>query len=89
MTDDRLSRENERELFEAIVADLPDPEVVQFRRIFLLLGVTVYVAAVVALTFAGGFGWAGVIGFSATFVPGMVMAWRRLRRRFSVRLAGA
>lgn len=85
MTDDRLSRQSDRELFEAIVADLRDPELVQLRTMFLLLGVAVYLAAVVALTFAGGFGWPGVLGFSATFVPGMAMAWRRVRRRFSLR----
>lgn len=84
MTDDRLSRESDREIFEAIVADLRDPEFVQLRTMFLLLGVAVYLAGVVALTFAGGFGWPGFLGFSATFVPGMAVAWRRVRRRFSL-----
>jgi hypothetical protein len=87
MYEDRLSRERDLEIFEAITSDLRDPEVAQLRRVFLLLGVTVYLAAILTLTTAGGFGWPGVFGFSATFVPGLVLAWRRQRHRFAVRVA--
>ena len=86
MNDDRLQAGNDLEVFAAIVADLRDPELAQFGRIFLLLGITVYVAVIVALS-AGGFGWHGAIGFSATFVPGLFFAWRLQRRRFGLRVS--
>ena len=85
--DDRLRAGNDLEVFEAIVSNLRDPELVQFGRVFLLIGITVYVAAIVALSTAGGFGWHGAVGFSATFVPGLLLAWRHQRRRFGLRLA--
>jgi hypothetical protein len=84
MSDDRLQAGNDLEVFEAIVSNLRDPEVAQFGRMFLLLGITVYIAAIVALTTAGGFGWHGAFGFSATFVPGMYFAWRHQRRRLGL-----
>ncbi len=87
MYEERLSRESDLEIFEAITSELRDPEVAQLGRIFLLLGVSIYLAAILALTTVGDFGWPGILGFSATFVPGLVMAWRRHRRRFAVRFA--
>lgn len=87
MSDDRLRADSDLEIFEAIVSNLRDPELAQFGRMFLLLGITVYVAAVVALTTAGGFGWHGAVGFSATFVPGLFFAWRLQRRRFGLQPA--
>jgi hypothetical protein len=84
MSDDRVQAGSDLEIFEAIVSNLRDPEVTQFGRMFLLLGVTVYIAAIVALTTAGGFGWHGAFGFSATFVPGLFFAWRHQRRRLGL-----
>ncbi len=87
MSDDRLRAGNDLEIFEAIVSNLRDPEVAQFGRMFLLLGITVYVAALAALTTAGGFGWHGAVGFSATYVPGLFFAWRHQRRRIGLQTA--
>lgn len=82
MNDDRMRHERDRETFEAIVAELDDPELVLLRRMFVLLGVTVYAAGLLTLTTVAGLGWPGAIGFTSTFVPGLVVAWRRRRRRF-------
>jgi hypothetical protein len=79
---DRLSRASNREVFEAIVSQLEDPELVWLRRIFLLLGVAVYVAGVLAVTVVGRLGLAGLVGFSATFIPGVALARRAHTRRF-------
>lgn len=84
---DRSSGVSDREVFEAIVARVRDPEMLHVRRVFLILGITVYLAAMLALTAAGGFGWPGAVGFTATFVPGLVVAWRRHRRSFAVDLS--
>lgn len=86
MNHDGSSGVSDREVFEAIVARLHDPEMLHVRRVFLFLGITVYLAATLALTTAGGFGWPGVVGFTATFVPGVAVAWRRHRRSFAVDL---
>ena len=79
---DRLSQANNREVFEAIVSQLEDPELVWLRRVFLLLGAAVYLAGALAVTIVGGLGLPGLLGFSATFVPGVVVARRAHTRRF-------
>ena len=79
---DRLSQAANREVFEAIVSQLEDPELVWLRRIFLLLGAAVYVAGALAVTVVGGLGLPGLIGFSATFLPGVALARRAHIRRF-------
>jgi len=38
MTDDRLSRQANRDAFDAIVSQVVDPERRYFRRLFLILG---------------------------------------------------
>lgn len=79
---DRLSRAANQEVFEAIVSQLDDPELVWMRRIFLLLGLAVYLAGALAVTVVGGLGLPGLVGFSATFVPGLALARRARTRRF-------
>lgn len=79
---DRLSRASNREVFEAIVSQLDDPELQWLRRIFLLMGFAVYVAGALAITVLGGLGLPGLLGFSATFVPGVALACRGYTRRF-------
>jgi hypothetical protein len=79
---DRLSRASNREVFEAIVSQLDDPELRWLRRIFLLLGLAVYAAGALAVTVVGGLGLPGLFGFSATFVPGVALACRAHTRRF-------
>jgi len=79
---DRLSQASNREIFEAIVSQVEDPELTWLRRIFLLLGAAVYVAGALAVTVAGGLGLPGLIGFSATFLPGVALARRAHTRRF-------
>jgi hypothetical protein len=81
---DRLSRAATSEVFEAIVSQLEDPEVVWLRRIFLILGAAVYLAGALAVTVLGGLGLPGLIGFSATFLPGVALAGRARTRRFGV-----
>ena len=79
---DRLSRASNREVFEAIVSQIDDPELAWLRRIFLLLGAAVYFAGVLAVTVVGGLGLPGLIGFSTTFLPGVALARRAHTRRF-------
>ncbi|MDQ4091332.1 MAG: hypothetical protein M3163_13675 [Actinomycetota bacterium] len=79
---DRLSRASNSEVFEAIVSQLEDPEVVWLRRIFLVLGAAVYLAGALAVTVLGGLGLPGLVGFSATFLPGVTLACRAHTRRF-------
>jgi hypothetical protein len=84
MNDDQLSRESDLHTFEAIISEIRDPELTHITRMLLLLGVTVYVAGILALTTAGGLGWPGVFGYSATYVPGLLLALRRQQRRFAL-----
>lgn len=83
MSDDRLSRESTREIFEAIVSAIVDPELVRLRRIFLALGITFFAVGAVAVAVVGGLGWAGLLAFSSTFLPGAVVARKVLDRRFA------
>ena len=83
MHDDRLSCDGNREIFEAIVSQLDDPELVSLRRFFLILGVTFYIAGVVAVAVVAGMGWPGVLAFSSTFLPALAVARRVLERRFA------
>lgn len=82
MSDDRASRASDREIFEAIVSQLDDPELVRLRRTFLLLGIVCFVIGAVAVALLGGLGWPGFIAYSSTFVPGVVVARRICVRRF-------
>ena len=81
MSDDRLSRGSERAIFEAIVSQLPDPELTRLRRLLLALGAALFVVVTAAL-FVAGLGWPGVVAFSSTFVPGILVALLVQRRRF-------
>lgn len=87
MSEDRLSRESTREVFEAIVSQLEDPEVARMRRLLLVLGAAVFVVAV-AITAVGPLGWHSLLAFLVTFVPGMVMGRRFVGRHFE-RVRGA
>ena len=80
MNDDRLSRESNREIFEAIVSQIADPETVLVRRMFVVLGPVLLVLGA-AITLLAGMGWTGVLAFSSTYVPGVVLGWRIQRRR--------
>jgi hypothetical protein len=82
MSDDRLIRANEREIFEAIVSQLVDPELVRVRRIFLVLGAALFVLGCLAVAVVAGLGVAGVGAFCSTFVPGLVLVRRVYVRRF-------
>lgn len=79
---DRVSQASNREVFEAIVSQVEDPELVLLRRIFLLLGVAMYLAGALAVSVVGGLGLHGLVGFSATFLPGVALARRARTRRF-------
>jgi hypothetical protein len=82
MNDDRLRRESTREIFEAIVGELDDPELVRSRRLLLLLGVGVVVLAV-ALTAIGAVSWLSLVAFCSTFLPGLRLARFFLNRQFA------
>ena len=82
MSDDRLIRANEREIFEAIVSQLVDPELVRVRRVFLLLGTALFVLGSVTVAVVGGLGWPGWGAFCSTFVPGMLLSRSMYVRRF-------
>ena len=51
----------------------------------LLLGAAVYLAGALAVTVVGGLGLPGLIGFSATFLPGVARARRAHVRKFRAR----
>ena len=82
MTDDHVSAASSREVFEAIVSQLADPEVVRVRRKMLLLGAAVVLGAIV-VTITLGLGWQTLLAFSSTFLPGLVVALRIPGRRFA------
>jgi hypothetical protein len=84
MSDDRLIRANEREIFEAIVSQVVDPELVRLRRMFLVMGVSLFVLGTLAVAVVGGLGVAGVGAFCSTFVPGLIVARSVYVRRFSL-----
>lgn len=89
MSDDALIRANEREVFEAIVSQIVDPELTKLRRLFLFLGATLFVVGVLVVTVAG-LGWPGLCSFCATFVPGLLFSRRiHLRRLASALATGA
>lgn len=68
-----MSAASSRDVFEAIVSELDDPEAVLIRRKVVSLGAAVYVCAMV-VTVLAGFGWPTLVAFSSTFVPSMVVA---------------
>jgi hypothetical protein len=82
VNDDR-DRSGNRELFEAIVSQLEDPERAVLRRTFVALGVAAFLIAVVVLWLLLDLGGGVVLAFSATFVPGVLLAWRFQSRRFA------
>ena len=82
MSDDRLSRASDREIFEAIVSQLVDPDLRRLRRIFLVLGGCLFLVGVLAVGVVARLGWPGLLAFSSTFVPGVVLVRRVHLRRF-------
>ena len=86
--DDRLSRDRTHDEFEAIVRHLVDPELARLRRLFLGLCVGLYLMAALVVA-ASGLGWLGLLAFSSTFLPSVVVALVIHRRRFASRLTGA
>lgn len=82
MSDDRLIRANEQEIFEAIVSQLVDPELRRLRRIFLVLGSALFVLGCLAVAVVGGLGLPGMVAFCSTFVPGLLLARSVYVRRF-------
>ena len=82
MSDDRLLPANEREIFEAIISQLQDPEVVRLRRVYVLLGVCLFVLGSLAVAVVGKLGWHGMCGFCLTFIPGLAIGWNVYVRHF-------
>jgi nitrate reductase NapE component len=82
MSDDRMIRANEREIFEAIVSQVVDPELARLHRVFLVLGLGLFVAGLLAVGVVGGLGWPGLLAFSSTFLPGVLLARLVYVRRF-------
>ena len=82
MTDDQVSAASSREVFEAIVSQVADPELVRVRRKMLLLAAAAILGAIVA-TVTLGLGWQTLLAFSSTFLPGLVAALRIPGRRFA------
>ena len=84
MNDGRMSAAGTREVFEAIVSQLDDPELVQGRRRITVMAVALFLAAA-AVTLIGGMGWQTLLAFSSTFVPSVIVLWRTFGRRFAPR----
>jgi small-conductance mechanosensitive channel len=82
MSDDALISANEREIFEAIVSDLVDPELARLHRIFLALSAVLFVLGALGVTIVGRLGWAGLGSFSVTFLSGLLLARRVYAQRF-------
>lgn len=87
MSDDRLIPAKEREIFEAIISQLQDPEVVRLRRVYVLLGVCLFVLGSLAVAVVGKLGWHGMGAFCLTFIPGLAIGWNVYVRRFRRSLA--
>ena len=87
MTDDQVSAASSREVFEAIVSQVADPEVVRVRRKMLLLGAAMVLGAIV-VTITLGLGWQILLAFSSTFLPGMFVVLR-MPARCSLRLGSS
>ena len=83
MSDDALINANEREIFEAIVSQLVDPELAHLRRVFLLLSVGLFVLGALTVTVVGHLGWAGLCSFCVTFSVGLALVRRLYMRRIS------
>ena len=81
MDDDRSSWARDREIFEAMVSRIEDPEVAWLRRTFWAVGAVFFVVGALAVTVVAGLGWAGLAGFSSTFALSGAIAHRRYRRR--------
>jgi hypothetical protein len=81
--DDALISASEREVFEAIVSQLVDPEVARLQRVFLILSVSLFLVGAVGVTVVGGLGWAGLCSFSVTFFLGLLVVRRVFLRRIS------
>ncbi|HEX2047079.1 MAG TPA: hypothetical protein VHF27_04895 [Acidimicrobiales bacterium] len=80
MNDDRVSWASDREIFEAIVSQLEDPDVARLRRAFRVLAALFFLLGALAVVVAG-LGWPGLAGFSSTFGASAAIARRRVRRR--------
>jgi len=80
LSDDRIASESTREMFEAIVSQLDDPEVVRMRMIVLVLGAAIFVTAI-AVTVSAGLGWQLLLAFCSTYVPGVLVVLRIVERR--------
>ncbi|HVL04401.1 MAG TPA: hypothetical protein VM388_00290 [Acidimicrobiales bacterium] len=83
MSDDALINANEKEIFEAIVSQLVDPELLRLHRVFFALSAVLFVLGALAVTVVGSLGWAGLCSFTVTFVSGLFVARRVYVRRFS------
>lgn len=82
MNDEGIGAAGTREVFEAIVSQLEDPELAQVRRRIAVLAIAFLVAAA-AVTIIFGMGWQTMLAFSSTFVPSVIILWRKFGRRFS------
>jgi hypothetical protein len=83
VSDDALISASEREVFEAIVSQLVDPELARLQRVFVVLSVSLFILGALGVTVVGGLGWAGLCSFSATFFLGLFVARWVFRRRLS------
>ena len=77
-----MSAAGTREVFEAIVSQLEDPELAQARRRIAVLAVGFFLVAAL-ITIGGGMGWQTLLAFSSTFVPSVILLWRIFGRRFA------
>lgn len=75
MTDDRIASQSDHDIFDAIVSQMEDPELIRIRVIASGLGAGVLVT-VIAVIILAGLGWQLFLAFCSTFVPGMVLVLR-------------
>jgi hypothetical protein len=68
--------------FEAIVANLDDPEWLQLRRLFLTVATAAFVVSIALMGVVGALAAPVAGGFSATYLLGTAVGLRGLKRRW-------
>ncbi len=77
-----MSSASSREIFEAIVSQLDDPEAARVRRLVIVLASMLFVMTM-SVTVLAGLGWYSFLAFSSTFLPGVLLVRRLASRRFA------
>ena len=70
---ERVFDGSERDLFNAIVAELDDPEWLHWRRLLWRIGALALMVGAITIAALARLGWLGAGAFALTFVPGLLL----------------